>query len=135
MSHQVNGIDEIDGGGSKRNKAFEMARAQMQKNAEARKQKEASVDLDMGTGSSKNFAYDNNQTQKDQETFHESYDNSGSISGGYNAGSTINQSNNSSGGGGANNNNSGNSQRSTIKLESKSLKKGNIPEKLSLFDI
>ena len=132
-----NKIEEIDGvGGSKRANNIELARAQMQKNAEARKARESAVNVDVeadtGSGASKNFSYSQNQTQKDQETFGESYDTSGSISGGYNAGSTINSSQGSNadtdGGGNSSNNGKGMFHRTddSAKLESKGMKESKL---------
>lgn len=105
------------------------------KNEAAKKNKDASVETEVGGGSSGHFAFENNQTQKDQEVFHESYDASGSTSGSYNAGSTINQSqgSNTGNGGDGGGNNQGSSARNIIQLDSKELKKGSVPQSISLF--
>lgn len=137
---RVSSIDELgENDSSKRARNIDLARAQMQKNAEARKKREGSVDLDMDTGSgaSRNFAHDQNLVQKDQETFHESYDSSGSVTGGYHAGSTINQSQGSNAdtdGGG--NSGQGNQHRTAdaVKLQSDEMKESLLKHKtIKLF--
>lgn len=139
---RVSSIDELgENDSSKRARNIDLARAQMQKNTEARKKRETSVDLDMDTGSgaSRNFAHDQNQVQKDQETFHESYDSSGSVTGGYHAGSTINQSqgsNSDTDGGGGSGSGKGNPHRiaDAVKLQSDEMKESNLKNKtIKLF--
>ena len=133
-NNRIDEVESIESSGSKRNKAWEMAREQMQNNMNSRKEKQSSQD---DTGTKKDSTLIENSVQKNQEHFNESYDDSGSISGSYNAGSTIlgSQSANTDTDGGGSSSGGGSRQKGdSIKVESDKLPKGKLQKvSLSLF--
>jgi hypothetical protein len=131
-----NKIDEIDGiGGSKRDKAWEAARQQMQMNQLKKDQNNASTQDETGN---RKYSLVDKSVSTDQEINPESFDaDGGSIGGSYHAGSTIstNQKSNTDTDGGSSGGGRNPSKGDSIKVESENLPKGKVKNiSLKLFD-
>jgi hypothetical protein len=134
-----NEIDGVDGvGGSKRDKAWAAVQAAREKMQMANQQKQnnnASTQDDTGN---KQYSLVDKSVATDQQINPTSFDeDGGSVSGSYNAGSTIstNQKSNSDTDGGSSGGGRGQSKGDSMIVDSDKLPKGKLKEiKLSLFD-
>jgi hypothetical protein len=132
-----NRIEEIDGIGDsskKRAQAWEIAR-QFQRNLNKNENNPQNHDL---TNNKRDSSLVENSAQKNQEIFDEAYGEAGSISGGYNAGSTVlagEKSNSGNDFGGSGNNSNPHSKGDFVKVESKKLKESNLKNiEVKLFE-
>lgn len=134
MSNRIEELDGVGDSSRKRSQAWEMAR-QFQRNLNKNENSSQNHDL---TNNKRESTLVENSAQKNQEIFDEAYGETGSISGGYNAGSTVLAGEKSDGGGnfsdGGNNSNP-HSKGDSIKMESKKLKESSLKNiEVKLFE-
>jgi len=134
MSNRIEELEGLGDNSKKRAQAWEMAR-QFQRNLNKNENNSQNHDL---TNNRRDSSLVENSAQKNQEIFDEAYGETGSISGGYNAGSTVlagEKSNTGGGDFGGSSNSNPHSKGDSIKMESKKLKESNLKSvEVKLFD-
>lgn len=136
QNDSIDAVDGVSGNSSKRNKAWEAARMQMQANQQQKQsQNNASTQDDTGN---KQYSLVDKSVNTEQQINPESFDDDGgSVGGSYNAGSTIStnqKSNTDTDGGSSGGGNQNPSKGDSFKVDSDKLPKGNLKKiSLSLF--